>query len=156
MNHPTVSYQSRQFLKLLWLFLPLFTMAMVIFDMRGQSINLLPRALATVFVVNIIILSMFGYLEISLEGEDLKWRFGLLGWPNWSVKLCEIKHIEVCQTQWYEGKGIRFTREGMLYNAAGRGAVRIIKNDGTSLRLGSPEPEILCRKIIESKAAQLH
>ena len=42
--------------------------------------------------------------EIELEGEDLKWRFGLLGWQT-GASLCGSS-----QTQWYEGKGIRYVR----------------------------------------------
>lgn len=147
MSQDSILYQSRQFLKLLWLFLPLFTIGMVLFDMREQSLSLLPRALLIVLLVNIVILSMFGYLQIQLDSQVLSWSFGLVAWPRWNLPITEIARVEVCETQWFEGKGIRFTREGMLYNAAGRGAVRIFKTDGSRFRLGSSEPEMLCAQI---------
>lgn len=140
-------YQSRQFLVLLWFFLPLFTLGMLLFDMRGQDLSLLPRAIFILLLVNIFVLSMFGFLRISLDTQMLSWSFGVLGWPRWRLAVGEIVAVEVCETQWYEGKGIRFTREGMLYNAAGRGAVRITKKDGSQFRLGSAEPEALCQQL---------
>lgn len=150
-----VKYQSRQWLKLLWVFLPLLTLAMVLFDMRGQDLAMLPRAIVVLMLINLIILSMFGHLQIKLDRDSLQWQFGFLGWPKWNLRVQEIRHVEVCETHWYEGKGIRFTREGMLYNAAGRGAVRIVKNDGTRLRLGSDEPEVLCERIKAAMAQRL-
>ncbi len=150
-----VIYQSRQWLKLLWIFLPVLTLGMVLFDMRGQDISLLPRAIAILMLVNAIILSLFGHLQIKLDREVLQWQFGFLGWPKWTLRVHDIRHVEVCETTWYEGKGIRFTREGMLYNADGRGAVRIIKNDGSRLRLGSAEPEVLCARIKEALAQRI-
>lgn len=147
-----VNYQSRQWLKLLWFFLPVFTLGMVLFDMRGQDVSLLPRAIAILMLVNGLVLGLFGHLQIKLDRDQLQWQFGFVGWPKWSLKVQDIRHVEVCETTWYEGKGIRFTREGMLYNADGRGAVRIIKNDGTRLRLGSAEPEVLSARIKEAMA----
>lgn len=140
-------YQSRQWLVLLWCFLPLFTTGMLLFDMRGQDLAQFPRALLVLMFVNLLVLSMFGFLRIRLDSEQLFWSFGFLGWPSWRLPMKDIADVEVCETQWYEGKGIRFTREGMLYNAAGRGAVRITKKDGSKFRLGSAEPEVLCRHL---------
>lgn len=150
-----VSYQSRQWLKLLWVFLPLFTLGMLLFDMRGQDLALLPRAITILMLINIVVLSMFGHLQIRLNRELLQWQFGFLGWPKWTLRIQDIRHVEVCETAWYEGRGIRFTREGMLYNADGRGAVRIVKTDGTRLRLGSAEPEVLSARIKEAMAQRL-
>ncbi|WMW80343.1 hypothetical protein RF679_17095 [Undibacterium cyanobacteriorum] len=115
--------------------------------MRGQNLALLPRAVLVLLFVNVLVLSVFGFLSIRIDSQTLFWSFGLLGWPRWRLAVAEIASVEVCETQWYEGKGIRFTREGMLYNAAGRGAVRITKKDGSQFRLGSAEPEVLCRHL---------
>jgi len=98
-------------------------------------------------VVNAVVLLVMAHLRIRLAQGRLSWQFGFLGWPRWSLDVSEIEQVEVCETAWFEGKGIRLTREGMLYNAAGTGAVRIIKKDGTRLRLGSSEPEVLCACI---------
>jgi hypothetical protein len=46
-----------------------------------------------------------------------------------------------------EGWGLRFTKEGMLYNAAGKAAVRIYKRDGKCIRLGSAEADILIKEL---------
>jgi hypothetical protein len=142
-----VNYQSRQWVVLLWVFLPVLTIGMVLFDMRGQDLSLLPRSLALIVLINLFALSFFGHLKTEINGKVLTWHFGFFGWPKWQLHSDQIRQVEVCETNWYEGKGIRFTREGMLYNATGRGAVRIYKADGSKVRLGSAEPEVLCEKI---------
>lgn len=137
-------YQTRQWITVLWVILPLMTLAVMLFDSRGQDGG---GSVLLLLAINFVVLMLIGYLQIRLEQGRLSWQFGLLGWPRWSVDVSEIAQVEVCETTWFESKGIRFTREGMLYNASGTGAVRIIKKDGTSLRLGSAEPEVLCACI---------
>lgn len=143
-------YQSRQWMILLWILLPLTTFAVAIFGLDGataQKSALIWKVLGLMMLINLIALTLFARLTIQLKGDKLRWYFGLFGRPKWELSLSQIQRAEVCNTKWYEGKGIRFTAEGMLYNAAGSGAVRILKIDGSKLRLGSSEPEVLCQKI---------
>ena len=137
-------YQTRQWIKSLWLILPAVTLAVMWFDSRGQDDG---RGVFLLMVVNAVVLLVMAHLRIRLAQGRLSWQFGFLGWPRWSLDVSEIEQVEVCETAWFEGKGIRLTREGMLYNATGTGAVRFIKKDGTRLRLGSSEPEVLCACI---------
>ncbi len=127
--------------------MPVATLAVVLFDGFGKDPAQLLRGIVLILVLDGIVLCIFGHLSIILSEQQLRWQFGFFGRPRWILSLQDIAHVEVCETRWYEGKGIRFTREGMLYNAAGRGAVRIIKRDNTRLRLGSAEPEILCEQL---------
>lgn len=148
------SYQTRQWVVLLWIILPLLTLGVGLFDGRQLPVRQLLQSLLLIAVINLLVLSVFGHLTIKMSAQELQWQFGVFGWPNWRLKLSEIAHVEVCQTFWYEGKGIRFTREGMLYNAAGNGAVRITKADGKKIRIGSAQPEVLCAKLNAALATQ--
>lgn len=140
-------YQSRQWVKLLWIMLPLLTVGVALFDGRHLALPQLLRSLLLIAIINLLVLSIFGHLTIKLYAQELRWHFGFFSWPKWQLKLSDIVHVEVCQTQWFEGKGIRFTKEGMLYNADGNGAVRITKADGKKIRIGSAEPEVLCAQL---------
>nr|WP_314858923.1 hypothetical protein [uncultured Undibacterium sp.] len=141
------NYQTRQWVTLLWIILPLLTLGVGAFDGRNLATTQLLQSLLLIAVINLLVLGILGHLTIKVNEHDLQWQFGIFGWPKWQLKFSDIAHVEVCQTMWFEGKGIRFTREGMLYNAAGNGAVRITKADGKKIRIGSVEPEILCAQI---------
>lgn len=134
-------YQTRQWVRALWVALPLMTLAVMLLESRWQDVG---HSVLLLMAINFVVLILIAHLRIRLEQGCLSWQFGYLGWPRWSLDVREIARVEVCETPWFESKGIRFTREGMLYNATGSGAVRITKKDGTRLRLGSPEPEVLC------------
>lgn len=149
-NKSAGMYQSRQWVVLLWIVLPVSTVAAALFGVdpaSAQKTALLIKVLVLMALLNLIVLSVFAHLTIELDAQALRWHFGLFRWPKWELKISQIQHVELCQTQWYEGKGIRFTREGMLYNAAGSGAVRIYKVDGSRIRLGCAEPEVLYAKL---------
>jgi hypothetical protein len=147
-------YQTRQWVTLLWIILPLLTLGVGIFDGRNLAATQLLQSLLLIAVINLLVLGVFGHLTIKINEHDLQWQFGIFGWPKWQLKFADIRQVEVCQTMWFEGKGIRFTREGMLYNAAGNGAVRITKADGKKIRIGSAEPDVLCAQISAQLSAQ--
>ena len=92
-------------------------------------------------------LLLLGRLTIQVDAQRVRWHFGFLGWPRWSVALADIAHVEATQLRWWEGQGIRFTFDGRLYNVASGGAVRLTLHDGKRIRLGSDEPERLAAWI---------
>lgn len=94
-----------------------------------------------------LVMLVLGRLEIELRRDSLCWRFGWLGWPRWRVPLSDIVAVEPARSRWREGWGIRFTREGMLYNSHGTQAVRLTLRSGRRLRLGSQEPQQLIRAL---------
>ena len=58
----------------------------------------------------------------------------------------DIDRIEPTRTSWLEGWGLRWTRHGMLYNAEGFDAVRIVRRDGKALRIGTDDlPRLMSR-----------
>jgi hypothetical protein len=88
-----------------------------------------------------------GRLTVEVGGGELRWRFGWLWGPRGHVALADIRSIERCRTRWSEGWGIRRTPQGMLYNMAGRDALRVTRRDGQSLRLGSADIAGLARVL---------
>jgi hypothetical protein len=138
-----IIYQKRQWIKVLWLTLPLITFAVLAIE--TQQLNFAQRINSVLLLglINVMVIAVIGSLQITVDANSLRWQFGLLGWPKWHLDVRDIEHIELCETRWVEGWGIRFTREGMMYNAAGSGAIRITKKDGKKIRLGSAEPQVL-------------
>lgn len=108
--------------------------------MSGHSALVLAGVLA-------VLLLAFGRLVIEVRGDALIWRFGWLGWPRWRVPLEEIVTAEPARSSVLEGWGIRFTSEGMLYNAHGLQAVRLTRRSGLRLRLGTREPQRLVQAL---------
>ena len=104
-------------------------------------------ALAAIVLGQLAVLAGMSHFELSVDGEAVRWRYGLFGWPNWTLPLADIRQVEPARSSWIEGWGIRRTKEGMLYNARGPGAVRLTLKDGRRLRLGSDEPERLAAII---------
>lgn len=140
MRHPV--YERAQSLVALWFILPT-TLAVASISVMGASGDAALGVLGILFAVHTLLLAVFGRLLVQLDSRALEWRFGWLPWPRWRVPLDRIERVEVVHTRWYEGWGIRFTGQGMLYNAHGFGAVQLHLRGGRRLRLGSPEPERL-------------
>ncbi|MFZ6672877.1 hypothetical protein [Undibacterium sp. Xuan67W] len=142
-----IKYQQSQWMKVLWITLPLITLIVMTIETNGLDTAARLRALLTMAGINFLVLGVIGRLTIKVDSTYLRWHFGVFGWPAWKLPLNEIRHVELCETRWVEGWGIRFTKEGMLYNATGSGAVRITKADGSTIRLGSAEPDRLFAQL---------
>ena len=150
MAHP--AYRRSQLLWLLWVVLP--GTALLTWWLAG-AVQAEPRAqlaVAAVAASELLVLAGLGRFVVQVDGHTLRWHFGYLGWPHWQLPLADIRAVEVARSSWVEGWGIRRTKEGMLYNARGSGAVRLTLKDGRRLRLGSDEPDRLAAVI----AARLH
>jgi hypothetical protein len=87
------------------------------------------------------VLLTFGRLVIEIHDGALHWRFGFLPWPRWSLPLAEIKTLSPTQTTVAQGSGIRGAKRDRLYNVSlGGPALRIERQDGRVVTLGTPEP----------------
>lgn len=135
----TPQYQQTQTLWLLWLLLPMPLIAIVL-TAWFQDQNTAQRAVGLSVLILSAIPVFLGRFTVEVGQGAVEWRFGYLGRPRWTLPLSDIKFVEVTTSTWLEGWGIRFTRQGMLYNASGTGAVRLVLRDGRQLRLGSDEP----------------
>lgn len=142
-----ITYQHRQWMKVLWITLPIITLIMLAIETSNQSVQQQLKAMTLLMFINVMVIAVIGSLKVSLNESQLIWQYGYLGKPKWTLDFDEIERVELCETSWVEGWGIRFTKEGMLYNAAGKKAIRIFKRNGSSIRLGSPEPDVLLSLI---------
>jgi hypothetical protein len=99
-----------------------------------------------VSLVLIVFMVLFATLTIQVHDGMLRASFG----PGLIRKTVLLERIAGCapvRNPWYYGWGIRITPDGLLYNVSGTRAVEIILTDGSKLRLGTDEPEALCRAI---------
>lgn len=89
------------------------------------------------------LLANFCSLTVRIDEEKLSWYFGI-GLLNFSIPLKEIERIHPVRTGFLDGIGIRFQPgRGWLYNVSGFHAVEIIRRGGSSVRIGTDEPEVL-------------
>ena len=141
------AYQRSQVLWLLWVVLP--GTALLTWWLAGavQAEPQVQLAVAAVAASELLVLAGLGRFVVRVDDHTLHWQFGYLGWPHWQLPLADIRAVEQARCTWVEGWGIRRTKEGMLYNARGSGAVRLTLKDGRRLRLGSDEPDRLAAII---------
>ena len=144
MEHPV--YVEKQWLKLLWIILPISTLLLVVVQMKYLGPGMLGIKLA-VPLVHLLLLVLLGALTISVDASHLRWHFGLIGYPSWKIALSDIASVEASTTSMMEGYGIKFTSKGMLYNASGKTAVLVVLRNGKTLRLGTQDPQRLLSYI---------
>lgn len=85
-----------------------------------------------------------GRLVIEVRTRELRWHFGYVGWPSWSVALEQVTRTEIIRASYAWGSGIRGPRAHRLYNVTlGGPALRLHLRDGRTVMLGSPEPQRL-------------
>ena len=99
----------------------------------------------------LVISWLFSSLLITIDDDKLTWTFGP-GLIRKRVMLSQIQTVRVIRTSWYDGWGIHFTRNGWLYNVAGRDAVAIQLKSGKRFVLGTDEPDILFKALSEQIA----
>ncbi|MEX0995020.1 MAG: hypothetical protein WD599_05785, partial [Balneolaceae bacterium] len=89
------------------------------------------------------LLANFCSLTLRIDEKKLSWHFGI-GLLNFSIPLEEIQRATPVRIGFMDGFGIRFRPgRGWLYNVSGFQAVDITRINGTSLQVGTDEPEVL-------------
>lgn len=114
---------------------------------HGSGLSLENGLTSTVLPVFAVLWLGLGRMVTEVRGDALVWRFGWLGFPRWRLSLDEIVAVEPARSRAREGWGIRFTDEGMLYNAHGLQAVRLTLRSGSRVRVGSSEPQRLIQAL---------
>ena len=105
-----------------------------------------PSLLWIALAVIVPIPVLFGSLTTEVTEDRFSFRFGA-GLIRRSWLLSEIESCVPVRNPWYYGWGIHLTRAGWLYNVSGAEAVELKLRDGKTLRVGTDEPEALCRAI---------
>lgn len=89
---------------------------------------------------------LFSSLTISVDDYEVRWYFGPFFWRK-SLSLADVKSVKPIRTPWYAGLGIRLLSTGWLYNVSGLSAVEMLLKDGTTVSLGTADPQGLCEAI---------
>jgi len=108
--------------------------------------------LGSVLVALLMAAFLFGSLTTEVDEQRFTFWFGP-GVMRRSFALSQIQSCTPVTSPWWYGRGIHWTPDGWLYNVAGGGAVQLTLADGRRLRVGTDEPEELCRLIRRGKGA---
>lgn len=139
-NGRHASYRSTQWLRGLWLILPL-TAALVL--VATASLDPPPWTQPLIALATLLPLLPLGRLVIELRGHELHWRYGFLGWPRWQLALSEIADLQLARGPALHA-GIQYNGRQRVFTARlGSPALSIRTRDGRHIVLGSPEPERL-------------
>jgi hypothetical protein len=106
----------------------------------AQPIPMVMAGLLTLLVFS------FSSLTVSIQDGALEVLFGP-GWIHRRIPLQRVRDVEVVQSPWYYGWGIRLTPRGWLWNLWGFGGVELTFDDGHHFRIGSDQPEALAEAI---------
>ena len=77
-----------------------------------------------------------GFMAVDALWDKVRadpWREKFSG----EIARAEIAAIKVCQNPWWYGWGIRWIRNGWLYNVSGREAIEITLTSGRRVRIGT-------------------
>lgn len=88
----------------------------------------------------------FRSLTVEVTEELVRVWFG----PGWIRKTFSTGEIVDCQpvrNHWIFGWGVRLTPHGWMFNVGGLDAVELRFRSGRRFRIGTDEPEKLCRAI---------
>ena len=94
----------------------------------------------TLAAVVALLLASFGSLEVRVDEEAVKLRFGV-GLIRRTIALDRIESAARVRNRWWYGWGIRLTPHGWLWNVAGLDAVELRLTDGKLFRIGTGGPE---------------
>lgn len=112
--------------------------------------------LALIVIAALLGLTVFAALlscmTIRIVDDQLRWSFGLFGWPRWSVPLESIVAVETTRTRVLDGWGVHLTKRGWLYNITGLDAVLIRRDNAASFLLGTDEPQQLALALDSARA----
>ncbi len=140
MSHPV--YIEKQWMKLLLIILPVVTLLSLSAQLLA-GVHMKPGVWLVLSIVTIFVLVFVSSMTTTVDEAYLRWSFGFFGLLAWKLALSEIASIEATTVTIWDGRGIKLTTQGMLYNADGSGAIRVTKKNGKSFRLGTQDPQRL-------------
>lgn len=99
-----------------------------------------------VFLVLAPVAFLFHSLNINVDSDVISWSFGPGFWRN-SLPLEAVDSVSLITTKWYYGLGIRYIPTGWLYTVSGTQAIALKLKDGTTISLGTDDPDNLIAAI---------
>ena len=106
--------------------------------------------IAFAYVLLGLVAILFSCLTIKVGAGKISWFFGPKFWRK-SLAISQVKSARVVKTKWYYGLGVRLMSTGWLYNVSGLTAVELKLNDGTTVSLGTNDPENLLKAIEQNR-----
>ena len=97
---------------------------------------------ATVGLIVVAAMGVFGRFTTEVTGEGLEARFGW-GWPRRTLRWEQATAVRIVRNRWWYGLGIRWFPGGTLWNVWGLDGVEFDLVKGRKLRIGTDEPEQL-------------
>ena len=100
--------------------------------------------------VLVIIYLLFYSMKTTIDKQSIRISFGI-GLITKKINLVEVKDVRVIKNLWYSGWGIRFIRNGVLYNVNGLTGVELtFKEKSRIVRIGSADASALKMAISDS------
>ncbi|MCZ4337578.1 hypothetical protein [Shewanella colwelliana] len=124
-------------------------MGIVVLVLLFASVTKPTEPIGFAYLILGVLSILFSSLTIKVEGGEVKWFFGPKFWSK-SIKTSEIESLKKIRTKWYYGLGIRLISNGWLYSVSGLTAVELKLKDGTTVSLGTNDPENLIKAIEQS------
>ena len=118
----------------------------VIIPVEGVALVCLYLALAKgvlmagfLFFFLLILTYLFYSLTVTGTSDTLELRFGV-GLVRKKFKLGQIMTAQPHKTKWWDGWGIHYTSQGLLFNVSGFDAVKLTMTDGKRYIIGTNDP----------------
>lgn len=89
---------------------------------------------------------LFATLTVQVDSAKITLHFGI-GLFRKTIDLAEVRHFSAVKNPWYYGWGMHYFPGGAVYNVSGFSAVELVLKKGKRIRIGTDEPEALCRAI---------
>lgn len=121
----------------------------VVFATLSKSDHSQTVALGIITAVTLLLIlciALFYKLTVEVTDTNFKFTFGI-GLIRKQIPLAEISTAKPVKNRLWHGWGIHRYSRGWLYNVSGFDAVEVILKSGRQLRIGTDEPEKLCRSI---------
>lgn len=128
----------------------LFAWVYITSSAEPSSVNSGPNfAITSVMTLTLIILISFWSLQVIIDDEYLKIKFGY-GIYQKKFLLNDIASAKTVKNHWYYGWGIKRSlwQKMWIYNVSGFNAVEIRMKNGKTYRIGTDEPKKLEQAII--------
>lgn len=125
---------------------------------NGSSGDAISQIFVGVLPITVIILLLFLWfkLETVVTADEIQ-----VGFPIFRRKRINLSDIKIAEVTRYHplrdfgGWGLRFGKKGIMYNARGDMAVRLVLEDGAIIFIGSQRPEQLLQAILKGQRADL-
>lgn len=123
-------------------------LAVIVVTMMG-GLLVLPRGVdpgpyvvpVMVMIIIVAAVAMLSRLTTSVDERGVRWAFGF-GFPSGSIDAGSLARAQITQTNLMEGWGIHWTIwHGWLWNVWGFQAVQIFTRDGSSVTIGTDDPQ---------------